>query len=514
MSNFDTVVIGAGHNGLVCAIQLARSGQRVLVLEANEAVGGLAAAREFYPGFRASVAQTLYALPAKLVKEYDLESHGFTPADKPLDTIALAPNEEPIIVSEDGVSGVSLADEAAYTRYRDQLKTFSRALSPFWRKTIPGIGGNSLKEILTYAHMGLNLRMMGKDDMLEFLRVATLPMRDLVEEYFENETLKAALCWDGLIGSKLAPRSPNQAVLTLLNRMAGQHEGLHSVPGAGIGSFVAALHEAAKATGVEVRTNCAVKRVTLEADENGQRASGVELHDGSHIAATRVVSNADPRSTFFKLVGAENLEIEFANRIRRLRCDGYVAKLHLALDGLPQFTGVENPNGRILIAPSMDAIEFAYDDAKYGDCSQHPVMELLLPSLHQTGLAPTGKHLLTAQVMYIPSNKRGGWDDAARTSLTQTLMYILEQHAPGIGALTLHAELLTPQDLEHDYHLTNGAWHHAEPAIDQLLMMRPTYEAAQYSTPIPGLYLCGAGSHPGGDITGNPGRNAAKEIAA
>lgn len=514
MSDFDTIVIGAGHNGLVCAIQLARSGQRVLVLEANDTVGGLAANREFHPGFHASVAQTLYALPSKLAKELKLESHGFVPADQPIDTFALSAGAEPVVISDDSVSGVSLGDAAAYTRYRGQLNVFAKALSPFWRKTMPGIGGNSVNEILTFAHMGLKLRLMGKDDMLEFLRVATLPMRDLVEEYFENDALKAALCWDGLIGSKLAPRSPNQAVLTLLNRMAGEHEGQHSVPGAGIGSFVTALHEAATASGVDIRTGSPVKRVVLQGDENGQRATGVELVNGSVISAERVVSNADPRNTFFKLVGAANLEIEFANRIRRLRCDGYVAKLHLALDSLPSFTGVDNPNGRILIAPTMDAIEFAFDDAKYGDCSENPVMEVLLPSLHQTGLAPTGKHVLTAQVMYVPSNKRGGWDDESRATLIAKLMKTLEEHAPGISDLTLHAELLTPQDLETQYGLTNGAWHHAEPAVDQLLMMRPTYEAAQYSTPISGLFLCGAGSHPGGDITGNPGRNAAKEISA
>jgi phytoene dehydrogenase-like protein len=191
-----------------------------------------------------------------------------------------------------------------------------------------------------------------------------------------------------------------------------------------------------------------------------------------------------------------------------------VAKLHLALSGLPEFTGLAQPNGRMILAESMDAIEFAWDDAKHGECPAQPMMEVTLPSLQQDGLAPAGQHVLSANVMYIPADIKGGWSDEKRTALTQQLIGELARHAPGIEALVLHAELLTPADLEREYHLSGGHWHHAEPAIDQLLMMRPTYEAAQYRTPIDGLFLCGAGSHPGGDLTGNPGRNAAREILA
>lgn len=514
LSTYDTIVIGAGHNGLICATLLARSGKRVLVLEARDKVGGLAADREFHPSFHASVAQSFYALSANMVKELKLAEHGFELSSNSLNTIALSPSEEPVVITDETVTGVSAEDSSAYLNYRRQLKTFSAALSPFWAKTMPGIGGNTIKELFTFAHMGLKLRMLGKDDMLEFLRVASLPMRDLVDEHFDSDSLKAALCWDGLIGSKLAPRSPNQAVLTLLNRMAGAHHGQHSLPSGGISAFIGALKSAAEAAGVDIRLGSAVKKIRIDGDENGQRCSGVILSNGESIDASCVVSNADPKTTFLKLVGTAHLEIEFSNRIRRLRCDGFVAKLHLALSDLPNFSGLDKPDGRLIIAPSMDSIEFAFDDAKYGDSSEHPVLEVLIPSLQQSGLAPQGQHVLSAQVMYVPANPSGGWDTNRRQALTDRLLSLLENYAPGINDLVVGVELLTPADLESQYQLSNGHWHHAEPAIDQLLMMRPSYEAAQYRTPIDGLYLCGAGSHPGGDLTGNPGRNAAREILA
>ncbi|MEE4107825.1 MAG: NAD(P)/FAD-dependent oxidoreductase [Halieaceae bacterium] len=510
---YDSIIIGAGHNGLVCATLLARSGQRVLVLEASDRAGGLAAEREFHPGFRAGVAQTVYALPETVIRDLALESHGFA-AGEPLPLIALSERQAPITIRDDALSGASDTDSDAYAAYRSRLQTFARALAPFWEKTMPRVGATGLRDLATFGELGLKLRLLGRDDMLEFFRVATLPMRDLLDEHFENDVLKAALSWDGLVGSKLAPRSPNQAVLTLLARMAGSRGGQHYLPAGGTAGLVDALTRAAKTAGAELRLNAPVARVTIEGDENGQRCTGVRLEDGSELTARRVVSSADPKTTFFSLVGAPSLEIEFSNRIRRLRADGYVAKLHLALSGLPAFTGLDEPLGRLLIAESMDAIEFAYDDAKHGGCSERPVMEVLLPTLQRPDLAPPGQHVLAAQVMYLPAAPKGGWTEELRSTCLARLLATLERHAPGIGDLVLHAELLTPADIERDYGVSGGHWHHAEPAIDQLLMMRPTYEAAQYRTPIDGLWLCGAGSHPGGDLTGNPGRNAAREILA
>ncbi len=353
--------------------------------------------------------------------------------------------------------------------------------------------------------MGLNVRMLGKTDMHEFMRITALPTRDLMDENFDHELLKAVLSWDGLIGSKLAPRSPNHAVLAMLYRRAGEQHG-------SVGNLIKALHNAASASGTEIRTGTSVQRILVRANEEGLVAHGVKLANGETIEADRVISAADPQTTFLKLVGVENLEIEFTNRIRRLRCEGYVAKLHLALNSLPNFTGLTEPAGRMIIAAEMDAIEFAFDDAKYGECSQHPVMEIVIPSINDTSLAPEGQHVLSAHVMYAPYQHKGGWDETARETFAQRVIDTIARYAPGIRQQIIHSELLTPLDLEQQFNVTGGHWHHTEFALDQALMMRPTYEAAQYSTPIPGLYICGAGSHPGGDLTGGPGHNAAQEI--
>ena len=514
MSHYDTIVIGAGHNGLICATLLARVGQRVLLLEANDKIGGLAADREFFPGFKAPVAQNLYALSKTVIKDLRLADYGFALSERVMDMVALSDDEAPITIGAEALSGSADADSSAYDGYREQLETFTKALAPFWSRTMPGISDRDMRSMGTFALLGAKLRFMGRDDMLEFFRVATLPMRDLVDEHFESDALKAALCWDGMVGTKMAPRSPNQAVLTLLNRMAGADSGRHAYPKDGVRGFIAALEKAAQAAGVEIRTNAPVKRVIVEGDEDGQHCRGVELDDGSEVTGTRVVSSADPKTTFLKLVGAPELEIEFSNRIRRLRTDGYVARLSVALKSAPSFTGVADASHRMIIASSMDEIEFAYDDAKHGEPPETPVLEVTVPSLSDDSLAPHGQHVLCANVMYVPAAPKSGWTEESREALLSRIMARLEKHAPGIGEQVLYAELLTPADLEAQYHVNGGHWHHAEPSIDQLLMMRPTYEAAQYRTPIDGLFLCGAGSHPGGDLTGNPGRNAAREILA
>jgi len=509
MKKFDTIVIGAGHNGLVCANYLARSGQRVLVVEQSDEIGGLAASREFHPGFKVSVAHSVGNFGPRIVRDLELQDHGLA-LGAVLPTIGLAAGGQSVRLDDRGAAGVSDDDASRYLALRGQLQKFAAALSPFWLKTIPRIAKCSLADMMTFAHLGLRLRGLGRNDMREFMRIATLPMRDLMDENFDSELLKAVLSWDGLLGSKLAPRSPNNAILTLLYRMADSDG--HQVPAGGVPGLVQALCSAAAANGVQIRTGASVDRILVDGSAAGLVARGVHLDNGESISARNVVSSADPKNTFIKLAGVANLEIQFTNRIRRLRSDGLVAKLHLALDGLPDFAGLDRPDGRILLAPTMDTIEFAFDDAKYGACSEQPVVEVVLPSLYDESLAPAGQHVLSAHVMYVPHELEGGWTDAARAAIRERTIDTIAAFAPGLRAHILHAEFLTPADLEEQYHVSGGHWHHGEMALDQMLMMRPTYEAAQYRTPIPGLFLCGAGCHPGGDITGAPGHNAAAEI--
>ena len=512
MKIYHSIIIGAGHNGLVCAAYLARKGHNVLVLESSDAIGGLAASREFHPGFQASVAHSISHFSKKIVKDLELESHGFSVSAEPMPTIGLSADGNHVTLHAGSVSGVSAEDQSAYREYCRLMQRFADSLKPFWLKTMPRIGKNNLQELMTFGHIGMNLRLLGKRDMREFLRVAALPMRDLADENFDNDILKAVLCWDGLIGSKLAPRSPNHGVLAMLYRMAEEHRGAHVIPAGGVGGLIDALHSSAIASGAEVRTRAAVDRILVQPGENGLAAHGVQLSGGEKIEAERVISSADPKRTFFSLVGVENLEIDFSNRIRRLRCDGYVAKLHLALSGLPEFTGLKTPAGRLIAAPDMDTIEFAFDDAKYGECPQRPVMEIVIPSVADPALAPAGQHVLSAHVMYLPYRLKGGWDDQTRDAMYERIIDTIARYAPGIREQIVHQELLTPFDLERTSQVTGGHWHHTEFALDQMMMMRPTYGAAQYATPLPGLYLCGAGCHPGGDLTGAPGHNAAREI--
>ena len=511
-TRYDSIIIGAGHNGLVCAAYLAKSGQRVLVLEASDTAGGLGRSREFHPGFHASPAHSISHFSEKVARDLNLAEHGYVLTSKALPTIGLGVNKKHVVLHTDTLSGISSDDAAAYQDFTRLMHRFADVLQPFWLKTIPRIGNVDLSGFKTMGRLGLDLRMLGTADLREFMRIATLPARDLADEFFDDDLLKATLCWDGLIGSQKAPRSPNGAVLTLLYRMAANSRGGHCVPKGGIKSLIEALCASAVALGAEIRCGTPVGRVIVDANTDGQIATGVQLADGKEILADRVISATDPQQTFLKLVGVEHLEIGFTNRIRRLRCGGRIAKLHLALNGLPEFDGLEHANGRMILAPDMDTMEFAFDAAKHGELPDNPVMEVVIPSVHEATLAPPGQHVLSAHVMYVPHELKGGWTNGSRDLMCERAIDTLARYAPRIREQIIHPEFLTPLDLEQRYHVTGGHWHHTEFAVDQMLMMRPTYEAAQYSTPIPGLYLCSAGCHPGGDITGAAGHNAASEI--
>ena len=510
MNSCDAIVIGAGHNGLVCASLLAKSGKRVLLLEAFSEVGGLAASREFSPGFKASPVHSVNNFSASVVKQLDLTRHGLTFLS-PMPTIGLSADGAHVSLLGDQISGIGAKDADTYPRYRQQLLKYAQTLSMLWEKNMPRLGGD-LRDALVYAQAGLKMRLLGAEDMGELVRILALPMRDLVSENFDNPILKAMLCWDGLIGNKMAPRSPNNAVLPLMLRMSGAGEGDYLVPKGGASALVAALLNAAREVGVDIRTNAAVENIVIEPDPDGMRAVGVKLRDGMEIRAPLIVSSADPKTTFLNLIGAENLEIQFANRIKRLRTNGFVAKLHLALSQVPKFTGLDTLEGRLIIAPDVDAIEFAYDDAKYGKAAENPVIEVTIPSLHDPSLAPAGQHVLSAHVLYAPRDEITSWSDDARQKFEARIIETISKYVPAIREITIGSELLTPLDLERDYLVTGGHWHHGELALEQMMMMRPTYGAAQYSTPIPGMFLCGAGSHPGGGIMGAAALNAARQI--
>ena len=311
---------------MVCAAYLAKSGQHVLVLEASGTAGGLGADREFHPGFHASVAHSVGHFSQKIADDLKLKAFGYESTPKMLPTIGLSPDEKHVVVHKGAVSGTSSDDADAYQDYSRLMYRFADALKPFWLKTMPRIGSRSLADLMTFAHVGLNIRRMGKTDMREFMRIAALPVRDLMDEYFDNDVLKATLSWDGLIGAKLAPRSPNSAVLAMLYRMAEESRGAHTIPAGGVSGLVSSLEASATKSGAEIRYATNVSRVLIDSSTNGLLATGVQLDDGEKIEADRVISATDPQRTFLKLVGVEHLEIGFTNRIRRLRSDGVMSR--------------------------------------------------------------------------------------------------------------------------------------------------------------------------------------------
>jgi phytoene dehydrogenase-like protein len=329
-----------------------------------------------------------------------------------------------------------------------------------------------------------------------------------VNERFSNSLLKGALSFDAVLGTHLGPRSPN-TIMTYLYRLAGGH-GQLAIPEGGMGAVAEELGHVARGAGATIRTGMPVKRIIVE---NG-RVAGVETTGGERFNSLTVVSNADPKRTIMDLVGPRHVETVFTRRVHHIRMRGNAAKLHLALDGLPTIEGLSKKDfgERMLIAPDEHYVERAFNPAKYGEASPEPAMELTFPTFRDTSLAPAGKQVMSAVVQYAPYEFKGGWTDEAREAFTKVCIATLAKFAPDIESRTMAVELLTPADIEREFHITGGHWHHGELTLDQFMFTRPVCSAAQYSMPLDGLYLCGAGAHPGGGVSGAAGRNAARSI--
>jgi phytoene dehydrogenase-like protein len=503
----SVIIIGGGHNGLVCAAYLAKAGHEVTLLEAREYVGGAAITREFAPGFRVSAgAHLLYLLDEGISKELELEAHGLKMARTGMDTISLDPDGAHVRISGASVQGVSASDQAAMQEYHRRMTRFAGIIGKLHDQVPPRLGTTDRGDLLSLMKLGWRIRRLGRKDMREFLRIAGINVYDVLQEHFESELLKGALSLDGVLGAFLGARS-NNSVFSALHRWS--NGGNYSLPAGGMGAVSNAIARAAAGCGAEIRVSSPVRRILMEFD----RVCGVELADGEKLMADTVVSATDPKTTFFKLLGARHLEAGFASRMNNMRTRGNVAKLHLALNAAPEFTGLD-PAGageRLVIAPSLQYVERAFNHAKYGRYSAEPVLEITIPSLHDDSLAPNGQHVLSANVQWAPRDLKGGWNEA-REAFTDIVIGVIEKHAPGIRAGIRHVELSTPEDIENEFLITGGHWHHGELSMDQFLMTRPVYGAAQYAAPVNGLWLCSAGSHPGGGVMGHAGRNAANAI--
>jgi phytoene dehydrogenase-like protein len=513
------IIIGAGHNGLIAAYYLAKAGHKPLVLERRSVVGGAALTEEIAPGHRCpTLAHATGPLRPSIVRDLQLARRvEFLRPDPRL--IALSPAGRALVFSNDhartaeAIRAHSKEDAARYPDFCSALDRVTAFLLPVLERTPPSFDGPAAGEVWELLKTGRRFRALGRTDAYRLLRWMPMAVADLVAEWFSTDLLQAAIAARGIFGTAAGPWSAGTGAVLLLNMALDPSPGGSSVTvKGGPGALTRALADAAREAGATVRVDAPVAQVIVR----DGRAAGVRLADGSEIAARAVVSNADPHRTLLGLVDPVELDPEFLQRIRNYRMPGTVAKVNLSLSALPQFAGVANPadlHGRIHIGPSVDYLERAFDASKYGEVSAEPYLDIAIPSLEDPSLCPAGRHVMSICVQFAPHAlaNRGDWEER-RDQLATTVVRTLERYAPGIWNAIEHRQVLTPVDLEQTYGLTHGHILHGEPSLDQLFMMRPALGWAQYRTPIEGLFLCGAGTHPGGGLTGAPGRNAARAI--
>jgi phytoene dehydrogenase-like protein len=517
------VLIGGGHNALITAFYLAKGGFKPLVLERREMVGGGAITEEFHPGFHAStLAHTLGPLRANIAKDLQLEQFGCEILRPDPRVFAPAPDGRALFFYDDaaktaaGIAGFSAKDAAKYTQFAQSLEETAGFFKQLASITPPAIDHPTPEDLWNLLKTGHGVRRLGKTGIFDLLRWGPMAVADFVAEFFETELLRAAIAARGIFGTALGPWSAGSTAVLLLRAAADSHPvGSAAFPRGGLGSFTRALAESAKLAGAEIRTDAEVQYIRIK----DGAVTGVVLSNGEEIAVEAVVSGADPKRTFFNLVDASQLDPTFANRMKNFRANGTVAKVNLALGGLPAFSALdsnESPlkalSGRIHIGHEIDYLERAFDASKYGDFSKAPWLDVTIPTILDPALAPDGKHVLSAYVQFAPYKLREGNWDACRHDLGHTVAKTLAAYAPNLPNLIEYMQVITPQDLETSYGFTGGHIFHGELALDQLFTMRPILDWARYKTPIRGLFLCGSGTHPGNGLTGASGANAAREI--
>ena len=522
------IIIGAGHNGLAAAFYLARAGFKPLVLEQRDAVGGGAITGDLHPGFRCPTLAHHSSIWADVVREMDLPRHGLEFLTPRVELYAPARDGPPLIVHDDepraaqAMRALSAKDADAYPGYRSAMQQASTIISSLLASPAPRIDEPDAGDLWNLLKTGRAFQRLEKRNGYRLLRWIPMPVADLVHEWFESEPLCASLAAPGLSGAMLGPRSAGSGLVLLLQeanrRLARRSCRVRGGPGA----LTHAMAAAARASGADVRTGARVERILV----THERVAAVVV-DGHEMPASAVVSAVDPKTTFLGLVDPEELTPDFLSKIRNYRAPGTVGKVNLALSGLPSFAGpgtakrsdggasadADALSGRIHIGPDMDYLERAFDHAKYGELSAEPWLDVTIPSILDPELAPRGAHVMSTYVHYAPYLLRGGGWPGSKQSLLDRALATLERFAPGLRALVVATEVITPLELESRYGLYGGHIFHGELAMDQLASMRPLLGYSRYHSPVHGLYMCGAGTHPGGFMTGGSGKIAAREIA-
>ncbi|HEY3204564.1 MAG TPA: NAD(P)/FAD-dependent oxidoreductase [Thermoanaerobaculia bacterium] len=517
---YDAIVIGGGHNGLAHAAYLARAGKKVLVLERRHVLGGAAVTEEVFPGFQFSVCSYVVSLlRPEIIRDLDLPRHGLEIL--PLDgTFTPMENGDYLWRVNDHaktrreIARHSPLDAEAYDEYGKAMADMGRFVKPILGMTPPDPTRLNWKGLQDLLFLGRRFRRLSDEDKYNQIQLMTMSAVDFLDQWFETDVLKATMSASGIIGTFLGVRSPGTAYV-LLHHYMGEIDGAFRSWGfarGGTGAISNAIAEAAREAGAEIRTRAPIAHILL-ADG---RARGVVLENGEEIEARVVSSSVDPRLTFLKMVGEKELPGDFVDDIKRYKFRGSSGKVNLALDALPEFKSIpgNGPHlrGAISISPSIEYMERAYDDAKYGRFSRRPYIDMVIPSLTDPSVAPPGKHVLSCFVQYAPYHlKESDWDNE-KESFGDTVVDTIAEHAPNIKDIVLHRQVITPLDLEREWGLSEGNIFQGELTLEQLFFLRPAPGWAQYSTPIRGLYMCGSATHPGGGIMGAPGKNAAAKL--
>ncbi len=514
-NTYDAIIIGAGHNGLTAAAILARKGKNVCVLEASDTVGGMAKNVTLADGVTVpQIAHLAYNLNPTVLKELGVANKVKM---KSLPTLVLSPDGQHISI-KDGrpayLNGEACEQAEEYSDIRTKLLSFAKLLAPLALRSPPdmsdGFSWQGLPEIAGLAKLGLNLKMMGKKDMREFLRIVLSNIYDLIKDEMNDGPLAGSLGADAIWGAWSGPRSPG-TIFSLMYRYGVG--GDSALPIGGMGAVCQAISDTATQAGTTIQCNSRVKSIRVEKDQ----VVGVTLSDGQDIDARSVLSSAGVLPTL-TMAGVEHFDVEAVRRVRHVRSKGTTAKLNLVLSGVPDFKGVDPEllDSRIVIAPSLDDIERAFNAVKYGEIAQNPVMEILIPSLSDPSLvsetAPAGTQVMSVIIQYVPYYIEGGWTKTARNKLAKIVIDNLSEYAPGLKKKIIVKDILSPADIEAQTGAPGGHWHHCELTTDQLLTVRPVNGMSRYAFGVKGLYLCGASAHPGGDVSGTAGRNSARQL--
>lgn len=521
MKSWDAIVVGAGHNGLVNACYLQRAGLDVLVLEKNDWIGGAAVSRELTPGFLYSNCSYVCSLfRPEIMRDLELPRHG-------LQVIAY---EGGAVLTQDGdylasyrdhdahrreYARWSPRDAEAYERYARDVTRQCRFIQPLLMRTAPDPTSLRPRDLSELAYLGRKFAGLSAPEMAEMLRFWTMSISDFLDEYFETDVIKAYLALSGIIGTALGPMSPGTAYV-LLHHYMGEVDGSVGAWGyarGGMGAVTRALADSFRASGGTIRTEAEVERVLVR---NG-RSEGVVLAGGEEIRSRLVVSNADVKRTFLKLVDEKELPEPFLRRVRNFKIRGSSGKVNIALDSMPEFPALPKDSpclrGDLHFTDTIERMERGYDDWKAGRWSADPFLDMVMPTTLDPTMAAPGKHFMSCFVQYCPPKVEGReWTDADRDAFGETVISQIADYSPGFRDRIVHMEVRTPRELEAEVGLTEGNIFQGELTFDQLLFNRPVPGYAQYRSPLGGLYICGSSTHPGGGVMGAPGRNAAYEI--